>query len=62
VDTQLSDEALMARCAEVGLAVRTLGSYYHSPVPEEVAHCLVVNYAAFREEELEKALNLLTAQ
>ena len=60
VDTELSDEALMARCAEAGLVVRTLGSYYHSPVPEEVTHCLVVNYAAFREEELEKVLQNLT--
>ena len=62
VDTDLTDEDLMARCAEAGLEIRTLSSYYHTPVPQQAAHCLVVNYAALREEELEQALHLLAAQ
>ena len=60
VDTQLSDEALVARCAEAGLKVRALSSFYHTPVGEKVAHCLVVNYATLREEELEAALKNLS--
>ena len=62
VDTELSDEALMARCADAGLVIRTLASYYHSPVPKEEDHCLVVNYASLREEELEQALEKLTGK
>ena len=60
VDTQLSDEALVARCAEAGLKVRALSSFYHTPVGDKVAHCLVVNYATLREEELEAALKNLS--
>ena len=62
VDTDLTDEDLMARCAEAGLEIRTLGSYYHTPVPPRASRCLVVNYASLREEELEQALHLLAAQ
>ena len=60
VDTQLSDEALVARCAEAGLKVRALSSFYHTPVGDKVAHCLVVNYATLREGELEAALKNLS--
>ena len=60
VDTQLSDEELVARCAGAGLPVRALSSYYHRPVGDRVIHCLVVNYATLREEELEAALKKLT--
>ena len=59
VDTDLTDEALVALCGRAGLEVRALSSYYHTPVPEQVLHTLVVNYAALREEDLEKALNKL---
>jgi GntR family transcriptional regulator/MocR family aminotransferase len=56
VDTRISDEALVARCRRAGLEVRALSSYFHTPYPDRVAHCLVVNYAGLREEELEAAL------
>ena len=56
VDTELSEETLVAECAAKGLEIRTLGSYYHTSVPPQAAHCLVVNYASLREEELEQAL------
>ena len=59
VDTELSDDALGARCNQAGLAVRALSSFYHSPPGEKTAHCLVVNYAAMREEDLETALKKL---
>ena len=56
VDTELSEETLVAQCAAQGLEIRTLGSYYHTTVPPQAAHCLVVNYASVREEELEQAI------
>ena len=59
VDTDLTDDELVALCAEAGLAVRSLSSFYHGPTPEQVAHCLVINYATLREEELEAALKRL---
>ena len=59
VDTNLPDEALCALCTEAGLAVRPLSSFYHTPAGNRIAHCLVVNYATLREEELEAALKNL---
>ena len=59
VDTDLPDEALVALCRDAGLPVRTLGSYYHTEAPEEVAHTLVINYAALREEDIRQALENL---
>ena len=59
VDTDLTDDELVDLCAEAGLAVRALSSFYHGPTPEQVAHCLVINYATLREEELEAALKRL---
>ena len=59
VDTRLSDEELVARICAAGLNVRTLSSYYHTPVPESVRHTLVVNYASIREEDLKQALEKL---
>ena len=56
VDTDMPDTQLVALCARVGLNVRALSSFYHSPVGETVAHILVVNYATLREEDLETAL------
>ena len=62
VDTDLSDEALVELCRAGGLQVRTLGSYYHTEAPEEVAHTLVINYATLREEDIEAALAKLAAR
>ena len=59
VDTALSDEALTARCAEAGIRVRTLGSYYRGQVPEGDRSCLVINDSGLREEELERAITRL---
>ena len=60
VDTQLTDEELVALCGRAGLQVRALSSFYHAPVGDRVAHCLVVNYATMREEDLEAALKNLS--
>ena len=61
VDTALTDEELVALCTGAGLPVRPLGSFYHTPAPEKTAHCLVVNYATLREEDLEAALEKIKA-
>ena len=60
VDTQMSDEELVSLCNGAGLPVRALSGYYHTPAQESVAHCLVVNYAALREEDLEAALKSIS--
>ena len=56
VDTALSDDALTALCAQAGIRIRALSSYYHGSVPPEDRHCLVVNYAALSEDALEGTL------
>ena len=56
LDTVLSDEELVARCAGAGIRVKALSQYYHEGVPEGDLHTLVVNYAAVQEKELEAAL------
>ena len=59
VDTALTDEELTARCREAGLLVRPLSSYYHSPVPEEDRHCLVINYSGLTDGDMVKLENAL---
>ena len=51
-DVRLSDRALVDTFAGAGIKIRTLGSYYHGPVPDEARHALVVNYSALRESQL----------
>ena len=57
VDTTLSDEELVAFCARWGIRIRALSSYYHSAVPAELRHHLVVNYSGIREDTLETLLS-----
>ena len=52
VKTDLSDAALLQRCADGGLRVRSLSSYYHGPLPESDRGCLVVDYTGLTEEAL----------
>ena len=59
IDTALSDADLTALCTRAGIRIRTLCSYYHGDVPADDRRCLVVNYAALREEELEQILKEL---
>ena len=54
VDTALSDSALTARLAGVGIRVQALSEFYHDS-PEDQG-CLVINYSGVREETLEQAL------
>lgn len=50
VDTELTDDELVAQFAREDICVRTLGSYYYGKAPEE--HCLVVNYSGLDEAQL----------
>ena len=59
VDTELSDEALVAEMAGKGIRIAALSSYYHGPVPDSARHCLVVNYSGLTEGDLEKLGKLL---
>ena len=60
VDTALTDEALVQRCGELGLRIRSLASYYHGDVPIEDRGCLVVNYSALTEGDVEKLRKILS--
>ena len=61
VDTALSDEALVDRLLQAGIRIRALSSYYLSPVPEEKAHCLIVNYSGLTDAQLEQLEEKLSA-
>jgi len=61
VDTTLSEEALVARCAALGIRVRTLSSYYHGPVPPTDSHCLVINYSGLRPQQIQLLKEKLNA-
>lgn len=60
VDTNLSDEALVRYCADLGLKIRMLSSYYHGQPPEESLHRIVVNYSGLQDEDLEKLAKILS--
>ena len=62
INTDLSDEELVKRCGDGGIRVKALSHYYHTPVPENARHTLVINYAAVREAELEQALSRISAE
>ena len=53
-DTKLSDEALVRAWEQAGIRVRSLGQYYHGPIPAWAEHCLVINYSALTEESMER--------
>ena len=58
VKTQLTDKALTAALAEAGIRIRALSEYYHDS--REDRHCLVVNYSGVKEENLTRALDMLS--
>ena len=59
VDTREPEAVLIARCEALGLHIRSLGSYYHGPVPENAGRTLVGNYSGLTEAELAKLAELL---
>jgi len=52
VDTPLSEEEILARCARQGIRVRTLSSYYWEQVPRGDEKCLVINYSGLKPEQI----------
>ena len=59
VDTEHTDEELLAICTRLGIRIQALSQFYHGQVPPNDRHCLVVNYAALKEEALEEILRHL---
>ena len=59
-DTTLSDEALVQRCRDAGILVRSLSSYYWETAPQHALHCLVVNYSGLQASDLETLSQKLT--
>ena len=53
VDTELTEEMLVNRCAQAGIRVQPLSGYYHGGVPEGYRKCLVVNYSGLRSEQIQ---------
>ena len=53
VANEESEESLVARCANAGIRVRTLSSYYHGEIPAEDRNCLVINYSGLHPEQIE---------
>ena len=61
VDTDLSDEALVEKCRDMGLSLRALGSYYHDTPNRPDTRCLVVNYSGLSDEDLDRLEAILKA-
>ena len=57
VDFSMTDAQLVSACAERGLRVAALSSYYR--FPEENSHCLVINYSGLTEASLQKLETIL---
>ena len=55
VDTDLSDDQIVAWMAEAGIRIQPITSYYHLPDAES-RHTFVVNYSMLDETALEQAL------
>ena len=53
VTNQDTEDALVARCVNAGIRVRTLSSYYHGKIPAEDRNCLVINYSGLHPEQIE---------
>ena len=61
IDTDLTDEALVQRCAAVGIRVQSLNNYYHTDAPKKDSHCLVINYSGLRKEQIDLLAEKLLA-
>ena len=57
VKTSLTDRELTDSLESAGIKIRALSEYYHES--REDRHCLVVNYSGIKEENLQKALEVL---
>ena len=59
VDTRLTDQELTDLCAQHGIGIRTLSSYYHGQAPQSEQRCLVVNYSGLQSRQLPQLLQIL---
>ena len=59
IHTSLSDRELEQRCRDAGLPLRTLSSYYHTPIAKNT-HSLVINYSGLTDEQLDQLDALLS--
>ena len=57
VDIHLTDRELTEKLAQAGIRIRALSEYYHDS--QENRRCLVVNYSGIKEEDLNRALQIL---
>lgn len=58
VETKMTDEEIVRRCACEGLCVSCLSQYCHNPQPE-TEHTLVLNYSGIAEEQIPMAVERL---
>jgi GntR family transcriptional regulator/MocR family aminotransferase len=58
VNTPLSDREMVEMCARVGIRIRSLSEYFHGRQPIET-HCLVVNYAGLKDEDIDQLAEIL---
>lgn len=54
VDTKESDRELVSRCRNAGIRVKSLSGYYHASPPPHDLGCLVINYSALGDDQLEQ--------
>ena len=59
VDTALTDRALTARLAKMGIRVQALSEFYHDSVEDR--NTLIINYSGIREEALAQALDAINS-
>ena len=60
VDTDLSGQALVQRCAGCGIRVQTLADFYHGHAPAGAEKYLVINYSSLDDSALPAALQRLS--
>ncbi len=58
VNSTLSDREMVEKCARAGIRIRSLSEYFHGHQPIET-HCLVVNYAGLKDEDIDKLAQIL---
>ena len=54
VDSQMTDGDLERFCMDLGIRVRSLGSYYAEAIPAWAERCLVVNYSGLTDSQLQR--------
>ena len=60
IDTEHTGAWLVNRCAELGIRIQSLGSFYHEACPPQARQTLVVNYAGLRDEDLNKLEQIIS--